>query len=148
MKAVLAVCLFLSVTGKAMAHDGATGTVRERMDAMSVMEKALKGIAAMLAGKAGYSPDRVRILAREIEQLSGSGMTRLFPAGSLQKPSEASPTIWAEPDEFKKLAGELAVRARSLAATAGPRPKKEMKTALKRVAANCAACHKTYRIRK
>lgn len=148
MRAVFAVCLFLTVSGDALAHGGATGIVRERMDAMSVMEKALKGIAAMLTGKSGYSPDRIRILARDIEQLAGSGITRLFPDGSLKMPSEASPKIWSEPGGFKKLAGELSIRARSLAAMAGPRPKKEMKTALKRIAANCAACHETYRIRK
>jgi cytochrome c556 len=148
MKSVIACLLALGIAGNALAHDGATGVVRERMESMKVMERAMKAIVGMLKGKAPYSVARTRELARVISLHSGAGMTDLFPAGSIQHASEASPEIWNEPDRFRKLANELKARTKTLAAAAKPENTGPVAAALKQVAATCASCHKAYRVRK
>ncbi|WP_421880422.1 c-type cytochrome [Pacificispira sp.] len=104
--------------GTAFAHSGATGVVKERMDAMMSMGKSMKAVAAMMRGEVAYDADAVREAAALIKQHSGDAMTELFPEGSTGHPSEAKPEIWSKWDEFSDLAGRLAVYADGLALAA------------------------------
>ncbi len=98
----------------AMAHGGATGIVKERMDAMSAMSKAVKTISSMMMGETEYNADMVKQGAALIRSHAGEAMTKLFPEDSLQKASEAKPEIWSRWDEFKQLADQLSVQADGL----------------------------------
>lgn len=98
----------------ALAHGGATGIVKERMDAMGVMGKAVKAITEMMRGEKEYSADAVREGAKIIKSHAGDSMTKLFPEGSTQKPTEARPEIWSNWDEFKALADQLLTLADGL----------------------------------
>lgn len=89
----------------AMAHGGATGIVKERMDLMDNMKDAIKQLKAIFKGEVDYNPDTVRQSALVIKDHSGEAMTKLFPQGSL-KHSEAKTAIWQEWDRFKQLADD------------------------------------------
>ncbi len=102
----------------AAAHEGATGIVKERMDAMDDVARAMKSIAAMLRGKEPYRTEKVKSLARSIEGHGGEALTRLFPEGSLQHPTGAQPSIWTDWNRFRDLAEQLSARAGDLAAAA------------------------------
>jgi cytochrome c556 len=115
--AALAVAVALPPVG-AVAHDGATGVVKERMDLMEDLAAAMKSIAAMLRGKEPYRPQKVKSLAREIEGHGREALTGLFPTGSLEAPTGAQPSIWTEWTRFRGLAEELSERAAALAAAA------------------------------
>lgn len=103
-----------SISAAAFAHGGATGIVKERMDAMTVMSKAVKTISSMMMGETQYDADVVKQGAALIKTHSGDAMTKLFPEDSLQEASVAKPEIWSDWEEFQLLADQLSVFADGL----------------------------------
>jgi len=91
----------------AWAHSGATGVVKERMEAMKSMGAAVKALKPMMSGEAAYDVEAVRKAAREIAAQSGDNMTALFPDGSDDAPSEVLPTVWTDRERFEYLADAL-----------------------------------------
>lgn len=98
----------------AVGHEGATGIVKERMNAMKSMAAAMKAIGGMLKGKEGYDAEKIRPHARAIVTRSGSTLTKLYPLGSLEHPSEARKEIWEQWPVFEKLASDLRAYAQAL----------------------------------
>jgi len=86
-----------------LAHGGATGIVKERMDLMDDMKSAMKELSSIFKGQQAYDAAVIRQAASTINQHSGDAITRLFPEDSL-KNSEAQPTIWQEWQHFQDLA--------------------------------------------
>lgn len=83
----IALALVASITaGVALAHGGATGIVKERMDGMAAMQKAVKAVTPIMRGQAQYDADAVRSFAAAVEIHSGQAMTKLFPEGTGGKP--------------------------------------------------------------
>ncbi len=118
------------------AHGGAAGIVKQRMDSMVDMARAMKAVrdAGRRAGPKAVREAAARIAghAREIPAL--------FPDGSFHHPSEALPGIAADRAAFEALAAELARAAEALAANAGaPR------AAARRLAGICKQCHTRFR---
>ena len=105
----------------AFGHGGATGIVKERMDAMSAMGDAVKSLSAMMRGETPYDAEAIRAEARKIRQHAGEAITRLFPEGSGGGPSEAKPEIWSSWDDFAAMAEELELLAGGLADAADNR---------------------------
>lgn len=119
---LVAAAVAVSASG-VLAHGGATGVVKERMELMESMGDAVKALAAMFRGKEPYDAERVRRLAGSIEAHGAEAMTKLFPEGSLDHPSEALPAIWKEWPRFEALARDTASYAGALREAAGnPRP--------------------------
>lgn len=102
----------------ALAHSGATGVVKERMDAMKGMQEAVKTITPMFSGQANYDAAAVRSAAAEIAGHAGAAMTSTFPEGTTGHPSEARPEIWTDWDDFQALANQLALTAQGLGLSA------------------------------
>jgi cytochrome c556 len=135
--------------GAAWAHGGATGIVKERMDAMSDIGKNVKSIGEMLKGKAPYELATIETASGSIADHGGTALTSLFPEGSLQAPTEASPVIWSEWSKFSELAGRLQSSALDLKMLAGQgADKKAVAGAFGKVAATCKSCHEAFRIKK
>jgi cytochrome c556 len=109
MKIIITVsCIvFLSISALVFAHGGATGVVKERMDSMEDLKDAMKRLKPIMRGQKDYDVDSVKQSALVIRDNAGEHMTKLFPEGSLKKPSEATPEIWTEWEEFKRLANNL-----------------------------------------
>ncbi|WP_299792681.1 cytochrome c [uncultured Marivita sp.] len=103
----------------AFAHSGATGIVKERMDAMLAMGKAVKTVAPMMQGETPYDAETVRDAARLFQQHAGESMTRLFPEGTGGAPSEAKNEVWTEWDRFAALATQLEEYSEGLERAAG-----------------------------
>jgi cytochrome c556 len=99
----------------AFAHGGATGVVKERMDAMGALKDAMKALSPMMQGKTPYDADFVGQQAAIIGKHAGTDLTELFPEGTLDKPSEARPEIWESWSDFERLAEELATLSEGLA---------------------------------
>ncbi len=151
----------------AASHDGATGVVKERMVLMSNLAESMKALAGMLKGKTPYDAARVKQHARQLADHGSSALTKLFPEGSLDKPSAARPQIWQDWEKFKSLAAQLTQAAQALeqaaGAPAGPNlggPSKHgmakhgagapgpVRAAFRNVGRTCAACHKDFRVKK
>ncbi|WP_170399999.1 c-type cytochrome [Ruegeria arenilitoris] len=97
------------------AHGGATGVVKDCMDGMGVMKDAMKVLTPMMRGQVEYDAAVVREHAEDISHHAGEALTRLFPEGSLDAPSEAKPEIWQDWAAFSALADQLRVMADGLA---------------------------------
>ena len=143
--AAIAAIATLAAATIAFAHGGATGIVKERMDQMSAIAKAMKAIGGMLKGAAPYDAARVSTLAGEIATLDDSRLNHLFPKDSLMKPTEARAEIWSDWPRFSDQARDMQQAAIALAnkpdqATAGP--------LFRNLAQTCKACHADFRIKK
>jgi cytochrome c556 len=102
----------------ALTHGGATGIVKERMDGMGVMGKAIKQLALMMQGQTEYDANVIRNAAENLGQHSGQNLTKLFPEGTGGKPSEAKSEIWENWDSFAKIADELEQYSKALSLAA------------------------------
>ena len=74
------------------AHMGAKGVVKQRMDLMVSMGKAMKAMNDMVRGKSDYDPAAVASMAKQLQD-HGAQMVKLFPKGSMNGPTEARPEI-------------------------------------------------------
>ncbi len=109
--------LFL-VAATALAHAGATGIVKERMDGMSAMADVMKRLSPMMQGSAEYDVTAVRDGAAIIAAHSGEGLTSRFPAGTGGGHSEAREEIWTEWRDFEAFAIQMERLAEALGAAA------------------------------
>lgn len=115
---VLATIFATSTALTAFAHGGATGIVKERMDAMVDMGKAVKAVTPMMRGETTYDAEVIRQAAATFSRHAGEAMTQLFPEGSGGAPSEAKETVWTQWEEFSELAERMGVFAEGLAGAA------------------------------
>lgn len=127
----------------ATAHKGAQGVVKQRMKAMTKLERALRPVRDMAHGKRAYDATTVARHAHLLQQVAVH-IPGQFPEGSLQGPSEASPAIWTNFADFSRRADELRAAAAALK-TAAP---ETLPTAYRRVMRTCKGCHEKYRIEK
>jgi cytochrome c556 len=91
-----ALTLSLSSPPAALAHKGAMGIVKERMDKFEASEKATKRI------KQALSRGDTAVVTAEAEFLVSWAreMESYFPENSNQSPSEAKDEIWLQWDDF------------------------------------------------
>jgi len=121
------------------AHGGATGIVKQRMDVMVDIGRAMKSVRNSLDRP---RPDTVREAAGRIAR-HARHIPMLFPDGSFHPPSEAGASIAANRAEFDRLAAELAAAAERTAAEAdAPRQ------AVEALAAACTQCHDMFRMKR
>ena len=104
---IVAAVLIAGTAVTAFAHSGATGIVKERMDAMLAMGKAVKTVAPMMRCETAYDAETVRDAARLFQQHAGESMTKLFPEGTGGMPSEAKDEVWTDWERFAALASQL-----------------------------------------
>lgn len=149
MKAfILITSLLISATS--IAHKGAMGVVKERMDAMVQMGDSNKILTAMVRRKTEFNSDIFLQELNKIAQADGKQLINLFPDSSLMSPTEARETIWQNWQEFTQLANDLENSVDALtthiendnALTANVI--KEYKA----MATTCKQCHKKFREKK
>ncbi len=118
LKMTTGVALVSLFAAAALAHGGATGVVKERMDGMSAMKDSMKVLTPMMQGKTPYNAQTVRSEAKKIGSHAGESMTKLFPEGSDGKPSEAKSQIWQDWGSFTEIARQLEIYSEGLALSA------------------------------
>ncbi len=153
-----------SITSAALAHSTATGIVKERMDGMIVLSKAMKTVLAETQS-ATPNPDAIKQAARAMQDHAGNAMTQRFPTGSLDHPTEATDAIWKNWDRFAFLAEQLDLKAQGLElAATNPISNKTVQNrdtftlmdfasmgpdeVFSLIGHNCKACHTEFRVEK
>ena len=124
------------------AHSGATGIIKERMDMFKKNKDNLKAIKSHIRSE-DYGP--IVKFAEEIGDWAVK-MPEYFPEGSNEKPSQASPAIWADFDGFKNAAMKNETAARQLIAAAEAEDREAVLGGFKAVAASCKSCHQSYKL--
>ena len=145
----LALCLCLAFlgAGAVFAHTGATGIVKERMEAMKAIGKAMKALGAMAKGDAAFNAARIQAASKTITGHAGD-FDRLFPDTNKSRKShvsEAAPAIWTQKPEFLALAKKLADAAAGLE---GISARGELGGQMKALGTTCKGCHEKFRIKK
>jgi cytochrome c556 len=85
--------LLIVFTSIALAHEGATGVVKERMNLMKDQQKQMKLIGEMLKGKTRFDAAKAGTAAKELGTTTKK-IPELFPegiSGSPRLPAKASP---------------------------------------------------------
>ena len=115
-KISVAMPIAFAMAATAWAHTGATGIVRERMDAMEQIGDAMKAMAAVLRGEALYDQAAMEQAAATVRHNAEAVLPHMFPEGSNEPPSEALDAIWQDRETFNRLMDEFAVSAVALEA--------------------------------
>ena len=137
------IAAFLFIAVQAAAHQGATGIVKERMDAFKASQQQLKSIIA--AAKADEF-EKVEKLAGLLAEW-GRAMPEYFPADSNYPPSEAAPAIWQDFAGFSAAADRFTQSSIQLETASEAKDKSAIFTTIKAVAASCKSCHSNYRLK-
>ncbi|MEH6652516.1 MAG: cytochrome c [Motiliproteus sp.] len=130
------------------AHSGATGVVKQRMDAMETMKDEMKVMGSMIKGKRPLELPKFSQSSKTLLKHS-SDISRLFPADSGGGKSETLPTIWQQWDLFNQQAKQLHTEAEKqtqLSEEGSDFPK--LKQQFSKVAKQCKACHRDYKKEK
>ncbi len=134
-----------AASGIVMAHDGATGMVMQRMEAMKEIGSSMKAIGAMVKGEREFDGAAVEAAAGVIAG-HAKHMPHMFPEGSLDKPTEALPVIWARWDDFTGIAKKMEADAIALAeAGKTASSAQDILPSLAEVGKSCKACHQDFR---
>lgn len=135
------------ITVGALAHGGATGIVKDRMDGMMAMGKALGTVADMFKGNAAFDAAKVAEAARIVEGHAAE-MGSLFPdtkASREGKGTEALPSIWENKGDFLAIAKDLENKSADLAMVAATNDQAQIRRSFGEMAKTCSACHSDYR---
>ncbi len=136
------------MTSVVLSHSGATGIVKERMDAMSDMGDKSKLVADMFKGKTDF--DRAALVdAADAFAGHASKMAELFPDTKHSRSgskTEALPVIWDDWDGFNKIILEFSDASESLKETAAKTTDAgQLKKAFFKTTKSCSSCHKRFR---
>ena len=126
----------------ALAHSGAKGIVKERMDMFKKSQKNLKAIKSHIQSEDYRS---IAKLADEIREWAVK-MPEYFPDGSDIKPSEASPKIWEDFSGFKSAAMKNETATKKLIAAAEAGDQTAVVEGFKAVASSCKSCHQSFKL--
>ena len=117
-----------------LAHSGATGVVKERMERFEQSKEEMKALRAAIKQNDAM---KAREIAKSLTQWA-SVMTQSFPENSNPAPSEALDRIWQDWQGFVEAAVEFERAA--LAVEAKP----DM-SGFKDLGQSCKGCHDNYR---
>ena len=136
-----ALALSLSSPPATLAHKGAMGIVKERMDKFEASEKATKRI------KQALSRGDTAVITAEAEFLVSWAreMESYFPKNSNQSPSEAKDEIWLQWNEFVGAIQSFDNAAQALIEAAATEDPGAIGGAFKEMTKSCKSCHQQFR---
>ena len=132
------------IAGAALAHEGASGVVADRMNAMKAMSGHLKAIGEMLNGRAAFDAESV---GRHAEALSENchKTHEAFPPDSGGHHTRALPAVWERPEAFAEEMQRFHEATTALAEAAGSEQPSTLEPLFAEVGRACASCHETFR---
>jgi len=130
------------------AHGGATGIVKERMDAMSAMADAMEVMGDMVKGKRPLKReafvDGSNVVAEHSAEITG-----LFPEGSSGGKSDALSKLWQQWGQFEAMAKRTQNEADKLGELSGNSgDNRSLKVQFIKLGKSCKSCHTDYRKKK
>jgi len=132
----------LLIGSTALAHEGATGIVKQRMDEMEHVGRVVKRINERVKSKRGLVD-----IARDAEEIRAAAarIPSLFPPGSRDGHSDAKPAVWARWPEFEAASRTLEQEAEKLAAAARSGQEPATAAQFRSMTRACSGCHDTFR---
>ena len=124
-----------------LAHDGATGIVKERMDKFKMSKKMMQTIHKSI------QKEDFETIEKSATTLHnwGKEMIRYFPEGSDIAPSEASTDIWLDPEGFKKAVNNFEIASLKLINISKEKDFEKTVVSFRSLAGTCKGCHQKFR---
>lgn len=141
---------FLALSSVAILTAGVAhaDVIADRQAIMKDMGRSVGQLAPMVKGD---KPFDAAVALAALEKIDADAkkfdVDALFPAGSDQGDTEASPKIWENKEDFVKHVEKFRMDA-AAALAAKPQSVDELKPVFQQVAANCGSCHQVYREKK
>ena len=124
-----------------LAHEGATGIVKERMDKFKMSKKMMQTIHKSIQNEDFGTIEKSATTLHNW----GKEMIRYFPEGSDVAPSEASADIWLDPDGFKKAVNNFELASLKLVDNCKEKNFHKTVVAFRGLARTCKGCHQKFR---
>jgi len=134
--------VLLVLAATSLAHEGATGVAKDRMDLMGDMSKRLKDISRRLSANRDLAA--IASDAKAINEIAPR-IPPLFPQGSDKGITDAKPAIWDHWNEFLADTNKLREETTKLAALASSGDARAISDQYRTVAKACIACHDSFR---
>jgi cytochrome c556 len=144
LRAAAVVAFAVMGTATGVAHEHATGIVKERMDMMEAMAKRMKAINDRIRAKRDLAAIKTEALAL---QALAPHVTHLYPPGSTQAPTDAKLEIWRNWPDFEAKAKALETASADLA-NANPKDFDALFAQVRAVSQTCTGCHELYRAKR
>ncbi|WP_379061303.1 c-type cytochrome [Mesorhizobium sp. UC22_110] len=142
-KLVLAISMLAFAGSTAFADP-----IADREASMKERGKIVGGLSKVVKGEEAFDATAVLAQLKALEANADKfDVATLFPAGSDQGKTEASPKIWEDMAGFKAAEDKYLADVKA-AVAAAPANVDALKESFGKVAANCGACHKVYRLKK
>jgi cytochrome c556 len=147
----------LIIAGQAMAHSGAMGIVKERMDGMSILGDHAKSVGNMLKGKTPFQIVAVQGAAQAFV-MHGKQIPAYFPDTKESREgseTEALPAIWDNWEDFTALARQFAEDSQklvtlsdglSIGTQSAEDQSRAVRAAFFRTSKSCSGCHERFRL--
>lgn len=143
MKKFILAAAVLALAGSSAIAD----PVADRQALMKANGKAMGAIVPMTKGEKPFDAAVVLDALQTINANAQKIDAALFPAGTDQGDTEASPKIWEDMAGFQAKVDKFKADA-AAAAAAPPQDVEALKATLGAVGSNCGGCHETFRIKK
>jgi cytochrome c556 len=142
---LLASAVVLSALPNVLAHEGATGIVKERMDAMAGMSHAMKAIGHLIEANRDLAA-----ISNEVAHIRdiATHIPSWFPPGSTTKPTDALPTIWQRWPDFQARAAQLEQESAKLSTVAASGDPQSIAAQFRVVGQTCTGCHTDFRAKQ
>lgn len=125
------------------AHQGATGIVKERMDAFAKSRDQMKQMRRALQNN---QFEKIADISADMQSWAKE-IVNAFPDGSQIAPSEAADSIWTDKDGFANAAKHYESSLIQLNEAALTYDRDAVVTAYSAVGQACKSCHRSYRQR-
>ena len=144
-KAIFYLC-FLLISGffsisPLLAHEGAKGIVKERMDKFKMSKKMMQTIHKSIQNEDFSTIEKSAITLYNWSK----EMIKYFPKGSDVPPSEASGDIWLNPEGFKKAVNNFELASLKLINNSKEKDFDKSVDAFRGLAGTCKGCHQKFR---
>ena len=142
-KLVVAISI-LALTGAAASAD----PVVERQALMKERGKIVGGLAKMAKGAEPFDDAKVMDALQALQANADKfDVDALFPAGSDQGKTTASPKIWEDMAGFKAAEDKYAADVKA-AVAAKPADAAALGQQIQAIGSDCGTCHQSYRVKK
>ena len=135
---------FPAISNAVLAHKGAMGVVKLRMNIMKVYAKNMKSISSITRQWGADSADKVDAVIKSFYSQE-TDFSILFPVGSHGGGSEASLKIWEKPEKFKSASDEFWQAIKVLDEVRIKNNKAAVVDSFRKLGSSCKNCHKNFR---
>ena len=124
-----------------VAHEGATGVVKERMNKFKMSKKIMQTIHKSIQNEDFETIEKSATTLHNWSKV----MIKYFPEGSDGAPSEASTDIWLDPEGFKKAVNNFELASLKLINNSKEKDFDKTVDSFRSLAGTCKGCHQKFR---